>query len=88
MGNIEGRHITTDSELHTNAAGTGDGGNSTLRNQDERFLLHQPLTEIECDYSPLMDGVEAHKRMIPSTYMDECPDGGVQGFAYEDPKEY
>lgn len=88
MGDIQRSHETNENYLVTNTAGLGDGGSTTVCNQDEKYIVDCTIADNECDYSPLMDSVEAHKRNIPFTYMDAAPDGArTTPLVAEDPDE-
>lgn len=87
---IQCSHNTNNAALNTNAEGDGVGGNDTLKNQDERYIIHRTIEDgLEIDYSPLEDGVRsAAFNNVPFGYMDAPPNGDATPVVFIDPVEY
>jgi len=87
---IQCSHNTNNAAMDTNAEGNGVGGNDTLKNQDERFIIHSTIENgLDIDCSPLQDNVRsAAYNNIPFSYMDAAPNGGNTPVVFEDPTEY
>ena len=57
MSEIQRDHITNNNHLCTDTKGYGTGGNTTIINQDNFYLIESAVADVPCEHSELTDGL-------------------------------